>query len=178
MSIRSDSYGSTAEVQAFTQYLAAGQTAFNSTTQPTLTQVEKFIDRASGILNTALAGAGIATPITNGTAKLACDDWVTARATEYVELTQRGSGYSDAEGNRHNSFRNMQKAATDFAKENRLGFFRLGVTAAHNAAEGLQFTGQTAPADRADPDDTGLAQPAFRRGLFDYPGVDGSEDED
>lgn len=166
MAIRADSYSSTGEVLAFTRHLLSGELRFNSSTQPRAVEIEKFIDRASAHLNVALADAGMAAPVTNSTAKLMMDDWVTARATEYVELTQRGSGYSDAENSRYVGFRNMAKAAKAFIAENRLGLIRLGISESHGKAEGLQFTGQTAQADRADQDDNSLEQPLFRRRLF------------
>jgi hypothetical protein len=53
MAIRGDSYSSTGEVKAFTRHLLNGQSNFNSTTRPTVTELEKFIDRASGVLNLA-----------------------------------------------------------------------------------------------------------------------------
>jgi hypothetical protein len=178
MTIRADSYSTAAEVTAFTRHLLAGQSAFNSTTRPTVTELDKFIDRASGILNSALVGSGLAAPITNSTAKLACDDWVTARSAEYVELTQRGVGYSEGEGSRTASFRNMAKSANQFVTENRLGFVRLGVTVSHGKAEGLAFTGLDARSERDDPDDTALVQPFFRRGKFDDPSATESDSED
>lgn len=183
MTIRGDSYSSTTEVLAMTRYLLAGQSAFNSTTKPTATEVEKFIDRASGILNVALTKAGFtaANIRANSTAKLTCDDWVTARATEYVELTKRGTGFNEAEGNRYIGFRNMHKSADDFASANSLGFKRLGITATFKASDGLAFTGLTAQADRLDPSDNTLEQPFFRRGQFDEPTTsvsDLTDDED
>jgi len=63
MAIRADSFSSTSEVKAFTRHLLDGQSAFNSTTRPTATELEKFIDRASGVLNVAIARAGF-TPST------------------------------------------------------------------------------------------------------------------
>lgn len=167
MTTRADSYSSTGQVAAFTMHLLDGQTSYNSTTRPTVTQVEKFIDRCSGVLNTVMRGRGLAVPITNSTAKLACDDWVTVRATEYVELTQRGTGYSDAEGSRTAGFRSLWKSAGDFVDEVFQGFQYLGVTVTNTMSDGLQFTGLTAQADRADPTDTSLEQPMFRRHLFD-----------
>jgi hypothetical protein len=167
MTVRPDSYSSTAEVLTFTRHLLDGETTFNSTTRPTLTEVERFIDRASGHLNVAFAKTGLATPIVNSTAVLTCDDWVTARAAEYVELTQRGVGYSEGEGSRTAAFHNLARSAEQFAKENALGFKYLGVTQVRKASDGLQFTGQTAQVDRADPSDTSLEQPKFKRGLFD-----------
>jgi hypothetical protein len=61
MTLRADSYSSVNEVLAFTRYHLDGQNAFNSTTQPTVTEVEKFVDRASGLLNVALKGEGLTT---------------------------------------------------------------------------------------------------------------------
>lgn len=181
MGIRADSYSSTSEVKAFVMHLMDGQSTWNSTTRPTGPQVEKFIDRASGMLNLALVGAGFSAPVTNSTAKLACDDWVTQRATEYVELTQRGVGYSDAEGSRTASFSNLAKRAADFVAENKQGFIRLGVTQGYKLSDGLLFTGMDAAGQRSDPGDSSLAQPKFTRDLFDNPTVThfhGGEDDE
>ena len=168
MGIRADTFSSTAEVKAFTRHLLDGQNTFNSTTRPTVSELEKFIDRASGVLNVAIAQSGF-TPSSvyaNSTAKLACDDWVTTYATRYVELTQRGTGYSEAEGSRTASF-NLNKSANEFVKVNSLGFVSLGITQSRKMSDGLSFTGLTAQADRSDPDDTSLEQPQFVRKQWD-----------
>lgn len=168
MAIRADSFSSTSEVKAFTRHLLDGQSAFNSTTRPTATELEKFIDRASGVLNVAIAKAGF-TPSTvyaNSTAKLSCDDWVTNKATRYVELTQRGTGYSEREGSRTASF-DMQDEATEFISINSLGFVRLGLSQGKKLSDGLSFTGLTAQADRSDPDNEALEQPFAKRYQWD-----------
>lgn len=169
MAIRSDSYSSTAEVKAYTRHLLNGQTAFNSTTRPSGTELEKFIDRASGVLNVALAQAGFVTANVraNSTAKLACDDFVTVRSAEYVEITQRGTGYSDAEGSRTAYFGRLYKSANEFVSMNTLGFIRLGVTQTNKLSGGLTFTGLDAQSQRSDPDDTSLEQPFATRHQFD-----------
>jgi hypothetical protein len=179
MAIRADSYSTTSEVKAYTRHLLDGQSTFNSTTRPTLTDLEKFIDRASGILNLALATYGFmpAAVRANSTAKLPADDWVTARAAEYAELTRRGTGYSDGEGSRTGTFASLSKRANEFVKANSLGFIRLGVAQANKMSDGLAFTGQTAQADRADPSDTSLEQPLFRRRIFDDGGVSDFTDD-
>lgn len=168
MAIRADSYSSTSEVKAFTRHLLDGQNAFNSTTRPTGTDLEKFIDRASGVLNVAISQAGFAPSgvYANSTAKLSCDDWVTNYATRYVELTQRGTGYSEQEGSRTASF-NLQKSANDFVKANSLGFIRLGITQTKKMSDGLSYTGLTAQADRSDPQDSSLEQPFAKRRQWD-----------
>ena len=174
MAIRSDSYSSTAEIKAFTRHLLDGQTAFNSTTRPRVTELEKFIDKASGVLNLALSVGGF-TPsaiYTNSTAKLACDDWVTNYAVRYVELTQRGTGYSEQDGSRSAAFK-MAKDATAFVKDMALGFVNIGVTQAVKKSDGLQFTGMTRQDQRADPTDTTKEQPVATRRQFDDRAISG-----
>jgi len=165
MAIRADSFSSTSEVKAFTRHLLDGWTGFNSTTRPTSTDLEKFIDRASGVLNVAIARAGFSPSSVraNSTAKLSCDDWVTNNATRYVELTQRGTGYSENDGSRTASF-SLQDAATEFIDVNSLGFVRLGISQGKKMSDGLSFTGLTVQSERTDQDDTSLEQPfAIRR---------------
>ncbi len=173
MAIRADSYSSTTEVKALTRHLLVGQSAFNSTTRPTGTDVEKFIDRASSAINVSVIKAGISASSlrANSTAKLLCDDWVTQRAVAYIEFTKRGTGYSGEENNRAAPFMNLAKQADAFVEENALGFKYLGVTVNHPKSEGLVFTGETAKADRPDPSDSSLEQPVFTRRQFDNHGA-------
>lgn len=171
MAIRADSYSSTSEVKAFTRHLLDGQSAFNSTTRPTSVELEKFIDRASGALNSAIPSIGYSAAAVraNSTAKLACDDWVTAQAAMYVEMTQRGTGFSDAEGSRTWYFKGLYGRATEFLKEFKLSFANMNIPKAFSSSNGLQFTGLDAQADRSDQHDTGRAQPFAQRGQFDNP---------
>ena len=175
--VTSNSYSSIGEVLAFTRHLLDGQSTFNSTTRPTASEIQKFIDRASGVLNSALASSGLDVPVTQPDAALACDDWVTARSAEYVELTQRGVGYNGGEGSRTAAFRGLYKMASEFAADQRLGFIRLGVTAGQHLSQGLQFTGLDAAHVRTDPANADLAQPAFRRGLFNIVGASSTSAE-
>ena len=183
MTIRGDSYSSTAEVKAMTRHLLDGQTAFNSTTIPTGTEFEKFIDRASGVLNVALSKAGFSPSAlaANSTAKLACDDWVTFRAAEYVELTQRGTGYSSEEGSRIAGLSSLYQAADAFTSIFGLGWKRLGVSVTDAASQGLTYTALLPHSQRSDPDNAALEQPKFRRGQFGNPNVSrdstGNEDD-
>ena len=166
MTLRADSYGSVAEVLTYSRYIRDGQSTFNSTTRPTLTEVEKFIDRASSVLNLALAKHGFTVPVSNSTAKLTLDDWVVAKAAEMIELTQPGASFSDKPNDRANMFRRMSGQAENFVTDNARGFKFLGAGVSHKASEGLVFTGETAQIDRSDPDDTSLPQPMFRRHQF------------
>ena len=167
MAIRADSYGSVNEVRAYTRHMLDGDQNFGANTRPSLPDVEKFIDRASGLLNVALNIEGLTTPVTNSTALMACDDWVVNHSAAFVEMTQRGAGYDGTENTRPGSFLKLNQSAAEFAKTNALGFKRLGVGVSHKMSDGLQFTALDVASERSDPDDTTKAQPKFSRGLFD-----------
>jgi len=175
MALRDDSYGTVVEVTAFTAHLLDGATAFNSTTRPTVTQIEKFIDRASSYVNIALNTNGFTTPVTNTTAVLMLDDWVVNQAVVYTELTQRGAGFNEEEGSRTASFRSLGTSAMKFVDDNSLGLKRLGVTAGYKLSDGLAFTALDDQDERSDPIDSSLEQPVFTRGLF---GATDNEAED
>ena len=170
MSIRADSYSSIDEVVAFTRHLLDGNLSFNTSTRPTLANVEKFIDRASACINIALYSEGFtpASVYANAIAKLTCDDWVTSMAVKYVELTQRGTGYNANEGSRTAAF-TLQKDAHEFVCANALGFQRAGVTRTVQLSAGLEFTGLTVQSQRDDPDDTTREQPFSSRRQWDAP---------
>lgn len=171
MAIRGDSYGSIAEVVPLVRYLLDGQSSFSNATIPTQAEVEKFIDRASGVLNIALKQAGFTTPINstnaNSTAKLVCDDWVVAEAASMVEMTKIGVGFANLDGSRAGAFRGLHERARQFVADNSLGLKFEGAAVTRKVSDGLQFTGLDAVSQRDDPDDTTLAQPKFRRALHD-----------
>jgi len=177
VALRSDSYGTVAEVVPLVRYLLDGQSTFNSTTLPTLTEVEKFVDRASGVLNISLKQAGFTTPINstnaNSTAKLVCDDWVVAEAASMVEMTKIGVGFSDLDGSRTGAFRGLHRRAQQFVADNSLGLKYEGAALTRKSSDGLQFTALEVRSQRDDPTDTTLEQPKFRRGLHDGGDGDG-----
>jgi len=170
MTLRADSYGSLAEVAALTRPMLDGESTFNSTTSPSGTEVEKFIDRASAAVNVACRNEGITTPIANSTAKLDADNFVVTKTAQFVELTLRGAGSrrGDPRVDSMGSFlAGLHKSAKSFVLDNRLGWLRLGVGVSNPKSDGLVFTGETAQADRSDPSNSALAQPKFKRGQFD-----------
>ncbi len=171
MTLRADSYSSVADVTSWTRHLLRGQITFSPTTVPTYTDVERFLDRVSGVLNNALLSKGFmpANVKANSTAVLLCDDWVAVQASVYVEMTQRGVGYSNQAGERVGFFSGLYKKAEDFVDENKLGLQRGGVAQSHPLSEGLQFTALGDQADRPDREDTTLEQPLFKRRQFDFP---------
>lgn len=169
MTIRGDSYSSVAGVLAWTKHLIEGQVTFNTTTRPTLTEVESFVDEASGVLNLALAQAGFNTVSlrANTTAKLACDSWVRSWGVSFVELTHPMQGFGGDTTNRITLLQGMHGRALEFVDDMTKGFKLLGVAQSHSDSNVVKFTGETAQGDRTDPVDSSLEQPYFKRKQFD-----------
>lgn len=167
MPLGANSYGSVAGVVAFTRHLLDGESTFNATTVPTLSEVEAMLDRASAALNLALAAVGLGIPVAQADAKLACDEWVIGKTAGALEMTRQTVGWSGEEGRRQPVFNTLANAAKNFAQDNRLAFIRLGVSETHSAGEGLVNPGATAKTNRADRTNADVAQPAFERGMMD-----------
>jgi hypothetical protein len=167
MALNANSYGSVAEVTALTRLYLQGQSAFNSTTRPTLTEVEAFIDKASGVLNLALASKGVGVPVTQTDARFACAGWVVSLAAAWVELSQPTAAGGDEENPRALLIARLGERAAEFVAGNAAGFAHLGASQSAAGSNALIFTGAAAQTDRADPGDTSLEQPKFTRGQFD-----------
>lgn len=164
MAIRADSFSSVDEVRGLTRHLLDGHTTFDSDTRPTLTEIEKFIDRASALVNAALSKFGF-TPSTiygNAVAKLVCDDWVTQQAVKYVHYTQRNTGiFSDKD----ETF--AMDSAVEFVEMYFVGSTTLGISQTNPTSEGLIYTALTEQSQRDDPSDTTKEQPMFVRRQWD-----------
>lgn len=161
MTIDGNSYGSLSEVAALARMYLRGQSTFNSTTRPTGTEVEKFIDRSSGVLNLALASEGFTIPVSQADAKRACDQWVVEKTVLMV------TAYHEAPDEAALWLTNMHKSAVEFVGSNEQGFKGLGVSVTDADSALMTFTGEGAQADRTDPDDTSLEQSLFTRRQFD-----------
>lgn len=141
MAIGANSYGSVAEVAALTgRYTNAG--SYDATTRPALTQVEKFIDRVSAMLNLLLAEQGFAVPISNADAKLVCDEFVVEQA---VQLAHGANGAGPfAPGSEQlrgrTAFEIISREAGEFAARHASGFEFLGATRTRGLTYGLEAT--------------------------------------
>lgn len=164
MAISADSYSSVADIVAVTRHLLDGASSFDVNTTPTLTEVEAFIDDLSGMLNTAIAAAGFPIPITNATAKSACDIWTRSKVVAWVESTQRGAGYDgETNTNRPDWFMGLYGPAKAFVEEMTEGWVNLGINQTSAASDALTFTALNIHSERSDPTVTTREQPLFRR---------------
>lgn len=170
MAIRSDSYGTVAEVVPMVKISLGEESTFNAVTTPTLAQVEKMIDRVSGVLNLAFSNCGFTVPINstnaNSTAKLACDNWVVGEVAAMVEMARPARSFGGAEESR-NPFMGLNDRAKMFVNNVERGLMVVGATRTRRASTGLTFTGLDAKKNRNDPSNTALEQPKFTRRDFD-----------
>jgi hypothetical protein len=141
MAIGDNSYGSVAEVAALTGRWT-NEGSYDGTTRPTLTQVETFIDRVSGMLNLLLAEAGFAVPVSQADAKLVCDEFVVEQA---VQLCHGANGAGPfAPGSEQlrsrTAFEIISREASEFVTAHAAGFGFLGATRSRDLTYGLQAT--------------------------------------
>ena len=167
MALNANSYGTVAEVVALTRIYLKGQATYSTTTLPTQTEVEGFIDKVSGVLNLALAAGGFTTPVTQTDAAFACDAWVVGMAAAWVEASQPTAAFGQQTNPRAALLAKLSEKASTFVKENTVGFAVLGVAQTGDDSNALIFTGETVQTQRSDSTDTSLEQPKFRRGQFD-----------
>jgi hypothetical protein len=90
MSTLDSAYGSAAEVAALVpRYTSSGEflsADLSPTTRPTLEDVERFLDRISGLVNTYLAQEGIVVPVAEPIGKAAIDELVIEAAVELCHV--------------------------------------------------------------------------------------------
>lgn len=115
MSLDANSYGTVAGVAAYVQHMTNAGGTFDTTTQPTITQVESFIDQASDMLNGWLARSRYAIPVTQADAVKVLARYANLGAAGLCELSMRSAGYSaDDENKRENKFLKMFEMAEGY----------------------------------------------------------------
>lgn len=96
MATGANSYGSAANVAALTpRFTNSG--VFDTTTRPTIAQVETWIDQTSGTVNIMLAEMGFVIPVTQADAVLSLASLVTSScADRALYANQTGRFFTDA----------------------------------------------------------------------------------
>ncbi len=165
MAIGANSYGSTAEVAALTRRFADASTGLYTTgTNPTLAQVEKYIDRVSGVLNVLLSEEGFAIPVSQADAKLALDQFVVAQVSDLCNYANSAGRFFDNQSIKTGPFSAIMKEAEDFISKHAEGLANLDATRSRTGVEGLGWW---------ETDDAGdEIEPAFSRKQFNTTNVD------
>jgi hypothetical protein len=127
MALDANSYGSVGGVAAYTRRLANASSTFDSTTRPTLVEVEAFLDQCSDVLNGWLVRSGYVIPVTNANAVNVLARYANIGAAGHVELSQRAGGYdADDENRRENKFLDLFALAESYIESGALA--ALGAT--------------------------------------------------
>lgn len=93
MAVGANSYGTAADIQALTNAYLNAANAYDTTTIPTLAQVESWIDQISGIVNTALAAQGFSIPVTQADAVLAIKSFVVECVVDLAHAANMAGRY-------------------------------------------------------------------------------------
>lgn len=153
MAIGANSYGSVAEVAALTRRYANSSGAYDTTTKPTMAQVEKFLDRMSAALNTLLAKEGFAIPISQDDAKLLCDEIVVECAVELCNIANStGRFFTDKALSAGKSPLNtLLSEMAAWLEANAAGLEALGADRSRSLLDGIAFRGSDNSGDAVPP---------------------------
>lgn len=159
MAILANSYGDTGEVAAMQPRFANSSGIFDTTTRPTLLQVESFIDQVSGVLNIQLAAHGFSVPVSQADAKLGLDLFVNQEVAAIVEGVNGSGRFGPTQRQVQASrYSLILKDVAEFLEATALGLERLGATRSEALLDGMAYR---------DTDESGSATfPIFQRKGF------------
>ena len=128
MAVGSNSYGTAGEVAALSQtWTHVG--VFDTTTRPTLAQVESFIDQISGIMNVALSKQGFIIPVSQATAVMAIKSIVVQLVSDLVQAANSsGRFFTDrALAAGVSPLRAIRLEISDWVEDQSRGLVNLGI---------------------------------------------------
>jgi hypothetical protein len=156
-----NTYGTVVGVAAYTRRLANSNSTFDTTTRPTLVEVEAFLDQCSDVLNGWLARAGYVIPVTHADAARVLARYANLGAAGHVELSQRPGGYdAEDENRRENKFLDMFMLAEAYIESGALAALGAAIVSGSlpSPVSGLRVGGRTLSGQQL--------RPIFRRTSF------------
>jgi hypothetical protein len=154
MPLDANSYGSVTGVAAYVRRLANASSTFDTTTRPTLVEVEAFLDQCSDTLNGWLARAGYVIPVTQADAVNVLARYANLGAAGHAELSQRAGGYdADDENRRENKFLDLFKLAESYIESGALAAMGAAVVTGSlpSPVSGFRVGGATRSGQRLKP---------------------------
>lgn len=163
MTTLDNSYGTVDEVAAMVsrytvggEFIAASQ---SNATRPTLEQVERFLDRISGLVNVYLAQEGITVPVTQADAKAAIDELVVETVVELCHIANSaGRFFTDRRLRKQEPMRVLREEIARWVDGHAAGLEALG------AGRETSLTGQIAFRETDEAGDETF--PIFQRKAF------------
>lgn len=157
MSVSANSYGAATDVASLTRrFTAAG--SYTTTTNPTLAQVEGWIDQVSSTLNLLLAEQGFRIPLTQADCVLTLKLFVETEVADLANYANSAGRFFTNQQYTTGPWKAISKEAADFIKAHANGFEQLGATRTREGLNGL---------DARTTDDSGAEiEPLFARKQF------------
>lgn len=136
MSVSARSYGAVTDVEALTpRFTNIG--AYDTTTRPTLVQVERWMDRVSSTLNILLAEAGFQIPITQADCALTLALFVSTEVADLCNYSNSAGRFFQNQNYVTGPWQAIQKEAAEFIGKHAEGFEKLGATRSASGLNGL-----------------------------------------
>jgi len=132
MAIGVNSYGSVSACEGLVKKYAGS--GFSTTTNPTLLQVEGYIDRVSGIVNVLLAEQGYDIPVVDADGKLALDEFVNQTAAALCEAANSSGRFFSERAAETGTFTMIAQEAEAFIVQHAQGFEDLGAARSRHLA--------------------------------------------
>jgi len=153
MSVYDHSYGTPADVAALVpRYTDSTTRVFNSSTRPTIQQVETYIDRISAILNVLLAEQGFAIPVVQQDAAMALAELVIESVIDLCHAANSaGRFFSDRELRGQSPMKILRNELADWIETHAAGFENLGATRSTSNAEQIGYRGEDEGGDSTFP---------------------------
>ena len=138
MAVSARSYGAATDVAAFTRrFTTAG--SYDTTTTPTLAQVEGWIDQVSATLNILLAEQGFAVPLTQADCVLMLKNFVATQVADLCNYANSAGRFFSEKGLKTGPWAAIQKDAADFIAAHSEGIEKLGGTRTTPGMDALAF---------------------------------------
>jgi hypothetical protein len=169
VAVGANSYGEAADVAAMTRRFTVSG-SFTTATNPTLAQVETWIDRVSATLNILLAEQGFAIPIVQADCEDALELFVTTEVADLANYANSAGRFWNNQQFTSGPWRAISKEAADFIGAHAEGFEQLGATRSRTGLDGLDY--------RATDDSGDDIEPMFSRKQFGNLTTDWDSDED
>lgn len=157
MSVGANSYGAASDVAALTPRFT-NNGVYDTSTLPTLAQVEAWMDRVSAALNILLAEQNFQIPVTQADCRLMLALFVSTEVADLCNYANSAGRFFQNQNYVTGPWQAIQREAAEFIEKHAEGFEKLGAT---RTAEGLNGL------DARITDDAGNAlEPFFSRTQF------------
>lgn len=136
MAVGANSYGAATDVASLTRrFTIAG--SYTTASNPTLAQVEGWIDQVSSTLNLLLAEQGFAIPLTQADCVLTLKLFVETEVADLANYANSAGRFFTNQQYTVGPWKAISKEASDFIKAHANGFEQLGATRTREGLTGL-----------------------------------------